>query len=100
MIGFVEKVFLQARILKTINNKYQDCQFQVWLLYFSVKIHLQIKVLHLGLFHSYLQLIFEGIRGPGIEGDIAIDDVSIAEGECAKQDLTTKSKCLFLDLLV
>ncbi|KAB0343808.1 hypothetical protein FD754_020734, partial [Muntiacus muntjak] len=36
------------------------------------------------------QLIFEGIRGPGIEGDIAIDDVSIAEGECAKQDLTTK----------
>ncbi|KAI4583131.1 hypothetical protein MJG53_008344 [Ovis ammon polii x Ovis aries] len=37
------------------------------------------------------QLIFEGIRGPGIEGDIAIDDVSIAEGECAKQDLTTKN---------
>uniref|UniRef100_A0A5F8GWZ0 MAM domain containing glycosylphosphatidylinositol anchor 2 n=1 Tax=Monodelphis domestica TaxID=13616 RepID=A0A5F8GWZ0_MONDO len=36
------------------------------------------------------QLIFEGIRGPGIEGDIAIDDVSIAEGECAKQDLATK----------
>ncbi|KAM8783737.1 MAM domain-containing glycosylphosphatidylinositol anchor protein 2 isoform 2-T2 [Rhynchonycteris naso] len=37
------------------------------------------------------QLIFEGIRGSGIEGDIAIDDVSIAEGECAKQDLTTKN---------
>ncbi|XP_005376906.1 PREDICTED: MAM domain-containing glycosylphosphatidylinositol anchor protein 2 isoform X1 [Chinchilla lanigera] len=37
------------------------------------------------------QLIFEGIRGPGIEGDIAIDDISIAEGECAKQDLTTKN---------
>ncbi|XP_032763737.1 MAM domain-containing glycosylphosphatidylinositol anchor protein 2 isoform X2 [Rattus rattus] len=37
------------------------------------------------------QLIFEGIRGPGIEGDIAIDDVSIAEGECAKQDLPTKN---------
>ncbi|KAM9070832.1 MAM domain-containing glycosylphosphatidylinositol anchor protein 2 isoform 4-T4 [Sarcophilus harrisii] len=37
------------------------------------------------------QLIFEGIRGPGIEGDIAIDDVSISEGECAKQDLTTKN---------
>ncbi|XP_078190966.1 MAM domain-containing glycosylphosphatidylinositol anchor protein 2 isoform X3 [Callithrix jacchus] len=37
------------------------------------------------------QLIFEGIRGPGIEGDIAIDDVSIAEGECAKQDLATKN---------
>ncbi|XP_036605603.1 MAM domain-containing glycosylphosphatidylinositol anchor protein 2 [Trichosurus vulpecula] len=37
------------------------------------------------------QLIFEGIRGPGIEGDIAIDDISISEGECAKQDLTTKN---------
>ncbi|XP_074146734.1 MAM domain-containing glycosylphosphatidylinositol anchor protein 2 isoform X4 [Sminthopsis crassicaudata] len=37
------------------------------------------------------QLIFEGIRGPGIEGDIAIDDVSISEGECTKQDLTTKN---------
>uniref|UniRef100_A0A803YQZ2 MAM domain-containing protein n=1 Tax=Meleagris gallopavo TaxID=9103 RepID=A0A803YQZ2_MELGA len=32
------------------------------------------------------QLIFEGIRGPGIEGDIAIDDVSIVEGECMKSD--------------
>ncbi|EMP27934.1 MAM domain-containing glycosylphosphatidylinositol anchor protein 2 [Chelonia mydas] len=32
------------------------------------------------------QLIFEGIRGPGIEGDIAIDDVSIVEGECMKAD--------------
>ncbi|KAJ7425584.1 MAM domain-containing glycosylphosphatidylinositol anchor protein 2-like protein [Willisornis vidua] len=32
------------------------------------------------------QLIFEGIRGPGIEGDIAIDDVSIVEGECLKSD--------------
>ncbi|XP_060243551.1 MAM domain-containing glycosylphosphatidylinositol anchor protein 2 isoform X2 [Meriones unguiculatus] len=37
------------------------------------------------------QLIFEGVRGPGIEGDIAIDDVSIAEGECAKQDPPTKN---------
>ncbi|XP_053553644.1 MAM domain-containing glycosylphosphatidylinositol anchor protein 2 [Bombina bombina] len=32
------------------------------------------------------QLIFEGVRGPGIEGDIAIDDISIVEGECAKVD--------------
>ncbi|XP_055292015.1 MAM domain-containing glycosylphosphatidylinositol anchor protein 2-like [Moschus berezovskii] len=39
----------------------------------------------------FYQLIFEGIRGPGIEGDIAIDDVSVAEGECAKQDLPTKN---------
>ncbi|KAI2652360.1 hypothetical protein H4Q32_015257 [Labeo rohita] len=28
------------------------------------------------------QVIFEGIRGPGIEGDIAIDDVTLEEGEC------------------
>ncbi|XP_064195541.1 MAM domain-containing glycosylphosphatidylinositol anchor protein 2-like isoform X1 [Anguilla rostrata] len=28
------------------------------------------------------QMVFEGIRGPGIEGDIAIDDVTLEEGEC------------------
>uniref|UniRef100_A0A8C1TCU2 MAM domain containing glycosylphosphatidylinositol anchor 2 n=1 Tax=Cyprinus carpio TaxID=7962 RepID=A0A8C1TCU2_CYPCA len=28
------------------------------------------------------QVMFEGIRGPGIEGDIAIDDVTLEEGEC------------------
>ncbi|XP_043553281.1 MAM domain-containing glycosylphosphatidylinositol anchor protein 2 isoform X5 [Chiloscyllium plagiosum] len=32
------------------------------------------------------QLIFEGIRGPSIEGDIAIDDVTVTEGECRKVD--------------
>ncbi|KAM5130008.1 MAM domain-containing glycosylphosphatidylinositol anchor protein 2 [Mantella aurantiaca] len=32
------------------------------------------------------QIIFEGVRGPGIEGDIAIDDVSIVEGECTRMD--------------
>ncbi|XP_073494672.1 MAM domain-containing glycosylphosphatidylinositol anchor protein 2 isoform X2 [Phyllobates terribilis] len=32
------------------------------------------------------QIVFEGVRGPGIEGDIAIDDVSIIEGECTKMD--------------
>ncbi|XP_017680925.1 PREDICTED: MAM domain-containing glycosylphosphatidylinositol anchor protein 2 [Lepidothrix coronata] len=41
------------------------------------------------------QLIFEGIRGPGIEGDIAIDDVSIVEGECMKSDQPANSKCCF-----
>uniref|UniRef100_A0AAR2J1M0 MAM domain containing glycosylphosphatidylinositol anchor 2 n=1 Tax=Pygocentrus nattereri TaxID=42514 RepID=A0AAR2J1M0_PYGNA len=30
---------------------------------------------------SSFQVIFEGIRGPGIEGDIAIDDVTLEEGE-------------------
>uniref|UniRef100_A0A6Q2X269 MAM domain containing glycosylphosphatidylinositol anchor 2 n=1 Tax=Esox lucius TaxID=8010 RepID=A0A6Q2X269_ESOLU len=28
------------------------------------------------------QVVLEGIRGPGIEGDIAIDDVTLEEGEC------------------
>ncbi|XP_036398037.1 MAM domain-containing glycosylphosphatidylinositol anchor protein 2 isoform X1 [Megalops cyprinoides] len=31
---------------------------------------------------SAFQMVLEGIRGPGIEGDIAIDDVTIEEGEC------------------
>lgn len=31
---------------------------------------------------SYPQVVLEGIRGPGIEGDIAIDDVTLEEGEC------------------
>lgn len=29
-----------------------------------------------------LKVVLEGIRGPGIEGDIAIDDVTLEEGEC------------------
>uniref|UniRef100_A0A4W5RK39 MAM domain containing glycosylphosphatidylinositol anchor 2 n=1 Tax=Hucho hucho TaxID=62062 RepID=A0A4W5RK39_9TELE len=39
------------------------------------------------------QLVLEGIRGPGIEGDIAIDDVTIEEGEC--KDPPPNSKCFF-----
>ncbi|KAJ7989283.1 hypothetical protein DPEC_G00317880 [Dallia pectoralis] len=31
---------------------------------------------------SSFQLVLEGVRGLGIEGDIAIDDVTIEEGEC------------------
>uniref|UniRef100_A0A8C7Y1A1 MAM domain containing glycosylphosphatidylinositol anchor 2 n=1 Tax=Oryzias sinensis TaxID=183150 RepID=A0A8C7Y1A1_9TELE len=31
---------------------------------------------------SSFQVILEGIRGPGIEGDIAIDDVTLEEGGC------------------
>uniref|UniRef100_A0A672Q4G5 MAM domain containing glycosylphosphatidylinositol anchor 2 n=1 Tax=Sinocyclocheilus grahami TaxID=75366 RepID=A0A672Q4G5_SINGR len=31
---------------------------------------------------SSFQMVLEGIRGSGIEGDIAIDDVTIEEGEC------------------
>lgn len=35
-------------------------------------------------------MVLEGIRGPGIEGDIAIDDVTLEEGEC--RDLPPISK--------
>ncbi|XP_067335871.1 MAM domain-containing glycosylphosphatidylinositol anchor protein 2-like isoform X2 [Channa argus] len=31
---------------------------------------------------SAFQIVMEGIRGSGIEGDIAIDDITIEEGEC------------------
>lgn len=31
---------------------------------------------------SSFQMVLEGIRGSGIEGDIAVDDVAIEEGEC------------------
>ncbi|XP_049319464.1 MAM domain-containing glycosylphosphatidylinositol anchor protein 2 isoform X2 [Astyanax mexicanus] len=31
---------------------------------------------------SSFQMVLEGVRGSGIEGDIAIDDVTIEEGEC------------------
>ncbi|KTF87949.1 hypothetical protein cypCar_00037127 [Cyprinus carpio] len=31
---------------------------------------------------SSFQMVLEGIRGSGIEGDIAVDDVTIEEGEC------------------
>ncbi|XP_060117356.1 MAM domain-containing glycosylphosphatidylinositol anchor protein 2 [Heteronotia binoei] len=36
--------------------------------------------------NTSFQVIFEGIRGRGMEGDIAIDDISIVEGECTKSD--------------
>lgn len=42
------------------------------------------------VFFFPFQVVFEGIRGPGYEGDIAIDDVSITIGKC-KQDNTVAS---------
>uniref|UniRef100_W5NKB1 MAM domain containing glycosylphosphatidylinositol anchor 1 n=1 Tax=Lepisosteus oculatus TaxID=7918 RepID=W5NKB1_LEPOC len=34
---------------------------------------------------AFSQVVFEGVRGSGFEGDIAIDDVSVTKGRC-KQD--------------
>ncbi|XP_071756180.1 MAM domain-containing glycosylphosphatidylinositol anchor protein 1 [Centroberyx gerrardi] len=39
------------------------------------------------------QIVFEGIRGSGFEGDIAIDDVSITKGKC-KQESSVASTVL------
>ncbi|XP_072533521.1 MAM domain-containing glycosylphosphatidylinositol anchor protein 1 isoform X3 [Salminus brasiliensis] len=33
------------------------------------------------------QVVFEGIRGDGFEGDIAIDDVSVTKGKCTQENL-------------
>ncbi|KAI7805265.1 putative MAM domain-containing glycosylphosphatidylinositol anchor protein 1-like [Triplophysa rosa] len=45
------------------------------------------------------QVIFEGIRGNGFEGDIAIDDVSVTKGKCKQQDNVDKTdrKCFLSD---
>uniref|UniRef100_A0A6Q2ZJ53 MAM domain containing glycosylphosphatidylinositol anchor 2a n=1 Tax=Esox lucius TaxID=8010 RepID=A0A6Q2ZJ53_ESOLU len=40
---------------------------------------------------SSFQLVLEGVRGLGIEGDIAIDDVTIEEGECKDPPPNSKS---------
>ncbi len=32
-----------------------------------------------------MQVVFEGVRGTGARSDIAIDDVSVARGECANR---------------
>uniref|UniRef100_A0A8C9S3M8 MAM domain containing glycosylphosphatidylinositol anchor 2 n=1 Tax=Scleropages formosus TaxID=113540 RepID=A0A8C9S3M8_SCLFO len=43
---------------------------------------------------SSFQMVLEGIRGPGIEGDIAIDDVTIEEGECSDPPPNSKASAL------
>ncbi|XP_065152190.1 MAM domain-containing glycosylphosphatidylinositol anchor protein 1 isoform X1 [Paramisgurnus dabryanus] len=40
------------------------------------------------------QVVFEGIRGNGFEGDIAIDDVSVTKGKCKQQDNVDKTAVL------
>ncbi len=49
-----------------------------------------ILSIHLSLYLFPKQIVFEGIRGPNFEGDIAIDDVSITIGKC-KQENTVAS---------
>uniref|UniRef100_A0A3Q2X4C2 MAM domain containing glycosylphosphatidylinositol anchor 1 n=1 Tax=Haplochromis burtoni TaxID=8153 RepID=A0A3Q2X4C2_HAPBU len=44
------------------------------------------------------QIVFEGIRGSGFEGDIAIDDVSITRGECKQQNTVHSSAHCSLSL--
>ncbi|XP_041927429.1 MAM domain-containing glycosylphosphatidylinositol anchor protein 1 [Alosa sapidissima] len=41
------------------------------------------------------QVVFEGIRGEGYEGDIAIDDVSVTKGKC-KQDNSGSNTAVLL----
>ncbi|TRY74172.1 hypothetical protein DNTS_008636 [Danionella cerebrum] len=43
---------------------------------------------------SYLRVVFEGIRGNGFEGDIAIDDVSVTKGKCKLKDSVDKTAVL------
>lgn len=62
---------------------------------------LSLTSLHLSLCLFPKQIVFEGIRGPSFEGDIAIDDVSITIGKC-KQENTVASagktgKIFFVD---
>lgn len=33
----------------------------------------------------YGQIVFEGIRGSGYKGDIALDDISMVDGVCASK---------------
>ncbi|XP_026120682.1 MAM domain-containing glycosylphosphatidylinositol anchor protein 1-like [Carassius auratus] len=40
------------------------------------------------------QVVFEGIRGNGFEGDIAIDDVSVSKGKCKQKDSVDKTAVL------
>lgn len=43
------------------------------------------------MLNKLLQIVIEGVRGAGYEGDTAVDDVQLAEGdECI--GITTESK--------
>ncbi len=57
------------------------CSLTAWLIFLFVCSINAENIIVENLFFS-LKVVLEGIRGPGIEGDIAIDDVTLEEGEC------------------
>ena len=46
-------------------------------------------------FHTFLQIIFEGITGTSFTGDIAIDEVNVTEGKCPGKHLYLYFKHIF-----
>nr|XP_006006576.1 PREDICTED: MAM domain-containing glycosylphosphatidylinositol anchor protein 1 [Latimeria chalumnae] len=40
------------------------------------------------------QIVFEGVRGTGFEGDIAIDDITVVKGECRKKAFDPPNKAV------
>ena len=37
------------------------------------------------------RILFEGVRGPSFNGDIAIDDISVTSGICSQQSASTSA---------
>lgn len=37
--------------------------------------------------YLFLKVVFEGVRGIGFQGDIAIDDITVTPGSCGGKDL-------------
>ena len=35
------------------------------------------------------RVLFEGVRGPSFNGDIAVDDISVSSGICSQQGMST-----------
>ena len=48
---------------------------------------------------STVKAVFEGVRGKGIQGDIAIDDITVLGGSCGAGAATGRLKCLLAFLI-